>query len=513
MFADFMKNIWEHVKGWDFTTLSTALVYVAIVALFVVAYLRCIRPVRYCRGRLRAAIRAVKRSPASQPWQDKFFLGRGLLYPVWCEYLNSRNFADSNYHNASPLEDYINEDSVINEPGRIALSEAIPSLMVSLGFLGTLIGLMIGLSEFNMTDTDTTMTAIRQVVSGMRYAFTTSIAGVVASVCYSLLSRAVQGSARGTLSSFYEAMHRQAGVQAVEPLTQITIYQQEQTALMQAMAEDITGAMADRMGSVLEMALQPVQASLDDFVRSSTREQARAVDAMATRFVESMDEILAHRLTDLSQTLAATSKWQEDTAKYVNEVMEGIRRVSYDIIQIQQLSESLIVKFDGYVNRLGAAQTQVDEGYATVASASRSMENSAKQQFECIAQLTELHEEMVKSMEEYKRLVAEGGKELESAQAASAKALSQMSQELQLNGKVLTDAHSTFIKGMNQELNRTFGIFSKDLNEITGQFKDTIAAMDEAVRDVPAMLRDGTVACTDEMRRLREDLANSRRGR
>ena len=513
MFADFLKNIWENVKGWNFTTLATALVYAAIVILFIVAYLRCIRPVRYCRGRLKAAIRAVKKSPSEQPWQDKFFLGRGILYPVWCEYLNSRNFADSNYHNASPLEDYINEDSVINEPGRIALSEAIPSLMVSLGFLGTLIGLMMGLSEFNMTDTDTTMTAIRQVVSGMRYAFTTSIAGVVASVCYSLLSRAVQGSARGTLSSFYDTMHRQAGVQAVEPLTQITIYQQEQTALMQALAEDITGAMADRMGSVLEMALQPVQASLDDFIRSSTHEQIRAVDAMATQFVTSMDNVMAHRLSDLGKTLDATSKWQEETAKYVNEVLEGMRRVSYDIVQIQQLSESLIVKFDGYINRLGAAQTQVDEGYATVANASRAMETSAKQQFECIAQMTELHDEMVKSLEDYKKLVSEGSRQLADAQTKGADALAQVAQEMQLNGKVLSDAHATFIKGMNQELSRTFGIFSKDLNEITDQFKDTISAMDEAVRDVPAMLRDGTDACADEMRRLREDLANSRRVR
>ena len=71
------------------------------------------------------------------------------------------------------------------------------------------------------------------------------------------------------------------------------------------------------------------------------------------------------------------------------------------ILQIQQLSESLIVKFDGYMHRLGNAHVQLDEGYATVASASKAMDAAARQQFECVAQLTDLHGEMVKSLQNY----------------------------------------------------------------------------------------------------------------
>ena len=513
MFSDILSNLWMHIKGWNFTTLATALVYAAIIGLFVVAYLRCIRPVRYCRGKLKNAIRAVKKANGTQPWQDKYFLGKGMLYPVWCEYLNSRNFADSNYHNASPLEDYINEDTIITDPGRLGLSEAVPGLMVSLGFLGTLVGLMMGLSDFNMTNTDTTMAAIRQVVSGMRYAFTTSIVGVIASVCYSLLARAAQGSARNMLSRFYEAMHKQSGVQAVDPMTQIAIYEQEQTALVQAMAEDITGAMTDRLGAVLEMALQPLQSSLDEFVATSTQEQTRAVDAMVQRFVSSMDNVLSNEMSNFSRTLAETSKWQQDTAKYVGDVIESMRSMSYDIMQIQQLAESLIVKFEGYINRLSAAQAQANEGYAVVNEAAKAMDASAKQQFECVSQFSALHEEMLKSMDVYKSQIAESSALLARAQAAGAESLRKAADELGVNGKVLTDAHSTFIKGMNQELNRTFEIFSKDLNQITKSFRDTIGAMDDAVRDVPAILRESTDACFDEMRLLREDIDALRESR
>jgi len=518
LLSTFLGNIWKQILQWDLTTLATALVYLAIIALFIMACLRCIRPVRYCRRKLKNAIHALKKSSAEQPWQDKYFLGKGILYPVWSDYLNSRNFADSHYHNASPLEDYINEDTVIHDPGRTALSEAVPGLMVSLGFLGTLVGLMMGLSDFNMTDSETTMEAIRQVVSGMRYAFTTSIVGIVASISYSLLSRSTQGSARSTISAFYEIMYKQPGVQAVDPLTQITIYQQEQTALAHSIAEDLTGAMSDRLGAVLEMALQPLQDSLDSFVRAATREQVRAVDAMVARFVDSMDEALSRQASNLAHTLSETCRWQEETAKYVDEVMTGIKQVSYDVLQIQQMSESVIAKFDGYVNRLGNAQVQVDEGYAMVAGASRAMDSAARQQFECIAQLTELCEELGRSLADYRQQTEKAGtlaarqteetiRALTSAQDTSAQALRQVSGEMQLSGQVLADAHSTFIKGMNQELNRTFEIFSQDLNSITDQFRDTIAALDETVRDVPALLRDSVTACREDMDRLQQALS------
>ncbi len=514
MFSDFLSSLWTHIRGWNFATLASALVYAAIVGLFMVAFLRCIRPVRYCRSKLKNAIRAIKKSSGgAQPWQDKYFLGKGMLYPVWCEYLNSRNFADSNYHNASPLEDYINEDTVISEPGRQALSDAVPGLMVSLGFLGTLVGLMMGLSDFDMTNTETTMSAIRQVISGMRYAFTTSIVGVIFSVCYSLLARAVQGSARSTLSHFYEVMHKQSGVQAVDPMTQIAIYQQEQTALVQAMAEDLTGAMTDRLGAVLEMALQPLQSSLDEFVSVSTQEQTRAVDAMVQRFVTSMDTALSGELSRLRQVLSQTNQWQEDTARYVGEIIEGMRSMSSDIMQVQQLAQSLIVKFDSYVGRISAAQAQASESYASVSQAAQDMDASAAQQKECVEELSRLHQEMLKSVEIYKAQVAESSALMARSQAAGAESLRKAADELSVNGKVLSDAHATFIKGMNQELNRTFEIFSKDLNAITKSFRETIGAMDDAVRDVPAVLRESTDAVFDEMRLLREDIQDLHGGR
>ena len=212
-------------------------VYAVIVLLFIVGVIRCIAPISRTRATIRRAIRSIKQgATGKRSWQEDKFLGKGCLYPHWSEYLNNLFFADGVYHNASNVEDYINEDTAIYGPGRISFAEAIPGLMVSLGFLGTLIGLTTGLSGFNMADAESVQNSIVTLIPGMRYAFMTSIVGVVGSITFTLITRFTCGSAEHTLQDFYGAMSRYAGVLSVDPMTQIAIYQQEQTALIQTMS-------------------------------------------------------------------------------------------------------------------------------------------------------------------------------------------------------------------------------------------------------------------------------------
>ena len=270
---------------------SNLLVYLGIVALFVVGLIRCIAPVIATRGTLRRAIRSIRSEGEKKyAWQQDDFLGKGTLYPHWSEYLNNLFFADGVYHNASNVEDYINEETVMYGPGRASFADALPGLMTSLGFLGTLIGLAQGLSGFNMSDSTAVQQSIVTLIPGMRYAFTTSIFGVVGSVLFTLITRAVYGSSEHTLKSFYGAMSRYAGVLSVDPMTQIAIYQQEQTALIKPMAKDLNGAFTENIAAAVHDAIDPLNQSFKNFVTVSTKEQMRFMDAVMQRFADRLDE-------------------------------------------------------------------------------------------------------------------------------------------------------------------------------------------------------------------------------
>ena len=269
----------ESLLGSAKADLSNLIIYIAIVAAFIVGLVMCIAPVLETRSRLRRAIRSIKAGEkARRSWQEDTFLGKGTLMPHWSAYLNNLFFADGVYHNASNVEDFINEDTVIYGPGRISFADALPSLLVSLGFLGTLIGLAQGLSGFDMTDSATVQNSITTLIPGMKYAFMTSIFGVVGSVLFTLLTRAVYGSTQHAIKDFYGALSHNAGVISVDPLTQVAIYQQEQTTLLHSLAQDLTGSFTDRVGAAIDMAVQPMQQSLDRFVTATTQKQLEGLD-------------------------------------------------------------------------------------------------------------------------------------------------------------------------------------------------------------------------------------------
>ncbi|MBQ9409517.1 MAG: MotA/TolQ/ExbB proton channel family protein, partial [Clostridia bacterium] len=188
-------KVWESISSWLGGGISVV-VYLFIIALFLIGVFSCLIPVSNNRKRLKKAIELIKQGDkAKRSWQEDRFLGKGNLMPHWSEYLNNLFFANGEYHNPANVEDYINEETVIDTPGKSKLAEALPGLQVSLGFLGTLLGLSLALSEMSAVDASNITTSMNTLLSSMKYAFLTSIFGVVASVLFTLLTRAVHSKA------------------------------------------------------------------------------------------------------------------------------------------------------------------------------------------------------------------------------------------------------------------------------------------------------------------------------
>ncbi len=507
-----MAQFWEEFGSAILSNLTEFSVYLIILIVFVVALMKCIMPVMRCKSALRRAAHKLRRSEDRDVWQEKGFLGKKTpLSAHWNAYLNSRLFANDEYHNASPLDDYINEDTAIYEPGFSTLADSVPGIMVSLGFLGTLLGIVMGLSDIDMSNADNVIAAIGQLLSGMKYAFTTSIVGVVASLIFQVMQRWVQNSTRRALTLFQDAMRTEAHVITVDPMTQITIYQQEQTAQLQAIAEEVTLHMADRLGKTLDAALSPMRESLDNFITVTTQEQLRGIDTIVQKFVQRMDESLKGQFQDLAVTMQEGSIWYRQAQDSMRVTVEGLNRVSRDIIQLQQLSESLVVKFDGYISRLGAAQQQVENGYGAVAGNIKNMELVARQQSSYIAQITQMQADFMREVNSFQTRMDSFTKAYTESANLSAGALQKVAAELRQsgegmkkNGEQLTASHEAFARGVHQELQQAFGEFDANLGESIGKMQKVIDAIGKGMADVPQIMGEASAQYADQMAQLIE---------
>ncbi len=483
---DFIRSFFSNALS----GVSNLVVYIGIVALFVVGLIRCIAPVVHTRNTLRRAVRSIRsEGDKKYAWQQDDFLGKGTLFPHWSEYLNNLFFADGVYHNASNVEDYINEETVMYGPGRASFAEALPGLMTSLGFLGTLIGLAQGLSGFNMSDSAAVQQSIVTLIPGMRYAFTTSIFGVVGSVLFTLITRAVYGSSEHTLKSFYGAMSRYAGVLSVEPLNQIAIYQQEQTALIQTMAKDLNGAFTENIAAAVREAVEPLNQSFKNFVTVSTKEQMRFMDAVMQRFADRLDESMRSRLRQFGEVLDETSRLQQENCVVVRASLAGAKDALEDLQRMQTLSREAVDSLSAYARQLEDARKQSDDAYMRVASAVEQMDKVSRQQSSYLKTVSAMQDDLARATDAMQRAAA----------------------DLRASAAGIEKAHVQGGKALEDEFNSTMDAYRDYVNQFTQRVDYLASSISRSLEGLPDAVAESNNRFLDQVDRLTDAMVQAQR--
>ena len=489
------------------------LVYAAILFVFIMGFIRCVCPVLRTKGLLRRATRNIRAgADAKRSWQEDDFLGKGILSAHWSEYLNNLFFADGVYHNASNVEDYINEETVIYGPGRAAFSDAVPGLLVSIGFLGTLMGLAQGLSGFKMTDSAAVMDSIVTLIPGMRYAFMTSIFGVVGSVSFTLITRAAQGAAEHALRSFYGAMSRHAGVQSVDPMTQVAIYQQEQTALIRKMADSMGEKLTSDISDAMEKAVEPMTQSLRNFVAVNTKEQMRFLDAVVTRFVDHMDESLGGQLKRLSRLLDETARYQESALEGVRACVTDTSDMLDSVREITRIANQMVNSNAEYLEELRASQAESDAAFNRMASTIEQMDLVGRQQANYLktvsgmqAEISQNVEQMTAALSGFTQRVVEDNAELTEGMLKAAGEIRGAAGELEKIHRDCTNA-------VTEELKMTLDAYQDYVNQFTQRIDYLSGGISDAISKLPRAVGDASGQFLDQIDRLTDTLAHAQQG-
>lgn len=492
--------------------IGNMLVYIAIVVVFVIGLIKCIVPVINTRSVLRHAIRSIRsEGDTKYAWQEEKFLGKGTLFPHWSEYLNNLFFADGVYHNASNVEDYINEDTVVYGPGRSSFGDALPGIMVSLGFLGTLMGLAQGLAGFNLTDSAAVQESILTLIPGMRYAFTTSIFGVVGSILFTLITRTIYGSTEHTLISFYGAMSRYAGVLSVDPMTQIAIYQQEQTALIQTMAKDLNGAFTENITNALFKAIDPLNQNLKNFVTVTTKEQLRFIDAVMMRFADRMDELIDGQLKRFASVLDETSQLQQDSSAMVRASLSGSDETLANIQQVQRIAEEMLHSAAGYTEQLKNCQQQNDEAYMRMASTVEQMELVARQQSNYLKTISSMQAEVTRSVETMTSAVNNFTRRFAEENANASSSMLKAAADLRASGAHIESIHLQATKSLDNELTSTLDAYREYVNQFTQRVDYLASNISSALNQMPDSVADTSNRFLDQVDNLTETLNKGQR--
>lgn len=216
------------------------------------------------------------------------------------------------------IEEFINEDELDIHVHK-KLLEMVPDIFTSLGILGTFLGLVWGLRDFQPTDYSAMTSSVEALVEGIKVAFLTSIYGISFSIIYTFGMKGEYSSMTEELQGFLEKFHSYVMPTAENESRNLLLASQKlQTSAMKQMAEQFSVQMADSFEKVITPTFQKMNDSLDMLVSSVTRCQEDAIREISDEFLKQMNNSFHMQFRDFNVALDQLKKAQKENTAYTS---------------------------------------------------------------------------------------------------------------------------------------------------------------------------------------------------
>ena len=468
------------------------LIYLAIVLVFLSALVRCVLPLSRMAARLRRTSRTIvtehRQNKEKKSWNDLHFLG-DRLQGTWTDFLQNAELRDA-HGGSCDVTEYINEDTIIYATGGTRLAELTPGILVSLGILGTFLGLVMGLSGLTLSasDTSTLLAGMEKLIAGMSTAFLTSIAGVVASIAFNLLNNHYVGKCEKAIDRFCDVFSLYAMPKPVSEETAMLTLQQEQTAYIRQAVEEISQKMAVQMEQSIMRAMLPVQRSMDNFILAATQAQVDGVDRIAQVFVQRMNVALGQEFDHLRQVLAETGMEQQKTQQEMRAATEAIAQMTQDVVNMHQLSQGVLEHFRDYVSDMNDSRAQVDETNRKTIELLAAMNKTSGQQAMYLAKLQEYQASLASVQQQYTAMTDSFLHNAQEQTRITAREMDRAVEQMHEGAQALAGAYEQFTRQTQENLARTTALFDESITTSIRQLDKTLSGIRETTQVIPQLM-------------------------
>ena len=344
-------------------------VYGAIAVVTLIGLFKCLIPLWRTTAALRRAITRLQENAGKQldkpVWQEARFVGKRLK-GSWLRFLQNAEQLDRRGLPTN-VEDYINDDTVTHGPGNAGLAELIPSLLTSLGILGTFLGLSRGLSSLNFADSTQLIQGIPDLLSGMKFAFGTSVAGISCSLVFNMINRISQGSSYRAIDDFVSSFTQLAMSRPLDNDVQMIIQNQDRNFMLQGINDKLVDRLADSVSRSISMTMNPVAESMDRFIVGTTRNQIEGVNHIVSRFLTEMDRSLGGQFSSLARTMSDLEQRQIRASQATGENLAAAEGIVRNARSLQEITSHALDQFDSYMSRIDEVRDR-DENFEKNAS-------------------------------------------------------------------------------------------------------------------------------------------------
>ena len=385
------------------------------------------------------------------------------------------------------VEDYINDDTVTHGPGNATLAEMIPSLLTSLGILGTFMGMMSSLSGLDFSNSDNIIAGIPTLLSGMQFAFGTSVAGVSCSIVFNMLNRIAQGSSYRAIDEFVDSFTQLAMQRPLDNDVQLICQNQDSNHMLSTLTDTLPGQLAGAMELSVSRAMQPVAQSMDSFLIGATRAQVDGVGRIVTNFVGQMNASLNQQFLELGCTLTDMNQNQQGALEKVTQSLATAHAMLEDVNRLQGVSQDVMTHFETYVRELGENRRRDERFEQSSAELLERLRQAAEAQAGALQKMKGYQDELTRALSQFQQQSYDSMTGMRKLSEDTAARLSGVGKTMQDSGRELKESYQSFVQNVVEGLSRSLGMFDQSMNSL-------ITALGEKIDSAAALGTDGATA-------------------
>lgn len=277
------------------------------------------------------------------------------------------------------IEDYINEDDIDLRVHKRIL-EMIPDIFTSLGILGTFIGLVWGLKNFEPSSYETMTNSVSSLVAGIKVAFLTSIYGIAFAIIYTSGMKSVFSDMNEKLQAFLEKFHIYVLPTAENESRNLMVASQKlQVKAMKQMAEQLSAEMAQSFEKAINPTFQKMNESLDVLTESVTSCQQDVMQEILRSFLREMNGSFKLQFKDFNDALAQLKKAQKENTDYTTSLYHTMSD------QLNSSYEKQSETMKDMVNELGNAQGRYISTASRIAQENQEIQKMQQQDYQRVA--------------------------------------------------------------------------------------------------------------------------------
>jgi len=493
--ADFAANFIDYM------------VYVAEALVMIIGVVKCLLPLVGARRALRRAIRRLQQDAGTRQgtpvWQEKRFMGTRLK-GTWLRFLQNAEQLDRRGLPCN-VEDYINDDTVVHGPGNAQLAELVPSLLTSLGILGTFMGMMSGLSGLDFTSSSKIIEGIPILLDGMRFAFGTSVVGVSCSICFNMLNRILQGSGYRAIDDFVECFTSLAMSRPLDNDVQLICQNQDSNHMLSGLTDVLPGTLAAVMETSISRTMQPVAQAMDSFLIGATRAQVDGVARIVSSFITQMNASLNDQFVQLGRTMTELNQTQQAAVAHVSQSMDAASTILNDAQQLRAISQDVMDRFAQYMHEVSAARQRDEQFEQSAAQLLSNMQRMSESQAQSLMQLGESHRALSECVSQFTLKQTDAAEALRSAAAADAKHLADSTAAMQEASRELSAGCQSFVQNVVSGMSTSLGMFDQNMTALMTMLTEKLDRLNQT--GVSSATADETAELQRLLTQLQEAVA------